>query len=47
MFTLKLLNVVKIVETEGQKLKLINKGYKVIEETIKKVEGKVIKGKAK
>ena len=50
MFTLQRLNVVRIVETEVDKIKLIGQGFKEIatevKEEVKKVEEKVTKGKA-
>lgn len=51
MFTLQRLNVVRIVATEAEKLKLISQGFKEIveeiKEEVKEVEEKVIKGKTK
>jgi len=37
LFTLKNLNVVRIVETERQKAILISKGFKELKEEVKKV----------
>lgn len=38
MFTLKLLNVVRIVGTEEEKSNLINQGFKIVEEVKEKAE---------
>lgn len=46
MFTLQRINVVRIVATEREKLKLISEGFKeIVEEEVKEIEEKV-KGKA-
>lgn len=49
-FTVQKLNVVRIVATEAEKLKLISDGFKEIveevKEEVKKVEDEVTKGKA-
>mgnify|MGYP003365606014 CR=1 FL=1 len=51
MFTLQRINVVRIVATEAEKVKLISQGFKEIatevKEEVKKVEEKVTKGKTK
>ncbi|AGK97632.1 hypothetical protein [Clostridium pasteurianum] len=54
MFTLQKLNVVRIVDSEIKKSRLIDEGFKLVkdkveevEQEVKKIEEKVTKGKTK